>query len=303
MTRCTRYRRATERDLAGASQTHAEAFNDLCRRHGYPDQQYPTSIINPYFAFALEQSTIGFWVADTGGVVSGIGIASVFDGIWFLSHLFVHPEFQGRGIGRALLEKTLLDEDSAESTNHALVTMAYNPVSLGLYAERHLRPRELIYRVEAASESTTSACASGNAREVHEAGRAIRKALADLDRHTLGWSRDWQHRFFLSRQEALCIARYRRRHLDAYAYLWQDGRIGPAAGRTPEALRAIFDLGIRRVREWQPKSIATFVPGHDLETVALVKAAGMRIVLPFVLMTEKPIRTMSGSLLHSPGMP
>lgn len=292
-----------ERDLAGASQTHAEAFNALCRRHGYPDQQYPTSIINPYFAFALGQSTIGFWVADTGGVVSGIGIASAFDGIWFLSHLFVHPEFQGRGIGRALLEKTLWDKALAESTNRALVTMAFNPVSLALYAERRLRPRELIYRVEVASESTTPACASGNVREVHEAGGAVREALTDLDRYTLGWSRDWQHRFFLSREEAVCITSYRRRRVDAYAYLWQDGRIGPAAGRTPEALRAIFALGIRRVREWQPKSIATFVAAHDLETLALVMAAGMRIVLPFVLMTEKPIRTMSGSLLHSPGMP
>ncbi|SRR5579885_766970 len=43
------------------------------------------------------------WVAEENGRI--VGIAAVGDGT--LGHLYVHPDHQGRGIGTALLEKTM----------------------------------------------------------------------------------------------------------------------------------------------------------------------------------------------------
>jgi ribosomal protein S18 acetylase RimI-like enzyme len=41
------------------------------------------------------------WVAETDGRV--VGYAAISDGV--LEHLYVHPDFQGRGAGTALLER------------------------------------------------------------------------------------------------------------------------------------------------------------------------------------------------------
>ncbi len=49
----------------------------------------------------------GAWVAEEAGEVVGCALALVRDGMWFLSLLMVKPGFQGKGVGRALLDAAL----------------------------------------------------------------------------------------------------------------------------------------------------------------------------------------------------
>src|ERR1700730_7264408 len=72
---------------------------------------------------------------------------------WFLSQLFVRPETQAKGIGQALLSKTLLQAERNGATNRALVTPAYNIASTGLYLNNGLYPREPIYRMTAPAQA------------------------------------------------------------------------------------------------------------------------------------------------------
>jgi GNAT superfamily N-acetyltransferase len=54
---------------------------------------------------------------------------------WFLSQLFVMPETQAKGIGQALLSKTLMQAERNGAANRALITFAYSIASNGLYLQ------------------------------------------------------------------------------------------------------------------------------------------------------------------------
>jgi len=49
----------------------------------------------------------GAWVAEVDGVVAGIALSLVREGMWFLSSLMVDTSYQGRSVGRDLLQAAL----------------------------------------------------------------------------------------------------------------------------------------------------------------------------------------------------
>ena len=303
MTERATVRRAETRDLTGASRCHAAAFNALNRHHGYPDQQYPVSVINPYFRFALTGPSTAFWVAEVDGEVYGLGIASVFDDVWFLSHLFVDPAAQGCGLGRRLLEQTMDDDRLPRAENRALVTMAYNHVSLGLYARYGLQPRSMIYRVEADSRSidvprlksrTLEAAAEGHSR--------LASVFRSVDRQSLSLDRPWHHRFFLSCSNARCLLLRRGDEVEGYVYVWDDGRVGPAAARSESEFRELFSAGVTEANKQSVGRVSTFASSDSGKTLDLILQTGMHITLPFVLLSTKALRPVRNYVFHSPGL-
>ena len=77
----------------------------------------------------LENGT--FWVWDESGAIQGFAVADVRDGTIF--GLFVHPDFEGRGLARALLPLACEDLRAAGFKAATLTTGA------GTRAERFYR--------------------------------------------------------------------------------------------------------------------------------------------------------------------
>jgi GNAT superfamily N-acetyltransferase len=63
--------------------------------------------------------------------------------------IFVRPGTQSKGIGQAMLSKTLCHAEENGAANRALITMAYNTASTGLYVRNGLYPREPLLRLVA----------------------------------------------------------------------------------------------------------------------------------------------------------
>ena len=72
-----------------------------------------------------------FWVWEEQGAVQGFAVADVRDGTIF--GLFVHPDFEGRGIARALLP---LACDDLRRAGHATARLTTDP---GTRADRFYR--------------------------------------------------------------------------------------------------------------------------------------------------------------------
>ena len=72
-----------------------------------------------------------FWVWEEGGAVQGFSVADPRDGTIF--GLFIHPDYEGRGLGRALLP--LACED-LRATGFTAATLTTGP---GTRAERFYR--------------------------------------------------------------------------------------------------------------------------------------------------------------------
>ena len=103
--------------------------------------------------FCLAEDPDGLWVAEHGDAIVGFGFSWMTEKFWCLSQLFVRPKTQAKGIGQALLSKTLVQAERSGATNRALITFAYNIASTGLYLNNGLYPREPLYRVAAPAQA------------------------------------------------------------------------------------------------------------------------------------------------------
>src|ERR1700730_17128881 len=146
------YRRAELEDLEGAERVVQEAGNALRMRHGRQPWPAPPPIAFPKFCLAEDPE--GLWVAEHGGKIVGFGFSWMTETFWFLSQLFVRPETQARGVGQALLSKTLMQAERNRATNRALITPAYNTASTGLYLKTGRDPSEPLYRMAAPAQSS-----------------------------------------------------------------------------------------------------------------------------------------------------
>src|SRR6266481_588188 len=133
------YRPAKQEDLEEAERVAQQSGNALRVRHGGRPSPAPPSIAFP--EFCLAEDPTGLWVAKDGGTIVGFGFSWMTEKFWFLSQLFVRPETQARGIGQALLSKTLMQAECNGATNRALITPTYNITSTGLYLNNNLFPR------------------------------------------------------------------------------------------------------------------------------------------------------------------
>jgi len=108
------------------------------------------------FEYSLREEPEGFWVVEERDQIVGFTISWIRSSLWFLSCLFVLPEYHGMGVRRALIEKALEHRGQAQTANHALITAAYNPVSLSLYLSYGIYSREPLYWMYGSSDQVLS---------------------------------------------------------------------------------------------------------------------------------------------------
>src|SRR6202045_1486268 len=121
------YRPAKPEDLEEAERVVQQSGNALLVRHGLQPWPAPPSTAFPKFCLALDPT--GLWVAQDRNTIVVFGFSWISEKFWCLSQLFVSPQTQAKGIGQALLSKTLMQAERNGATNRALITPAYNITS------------------------------------------------------------------------------------------------------------------------------------------------------------------------------
>jgi ribosomal protein S18 acetylase RimI-like enzyme len=291
-------------DLAAITRVRAEATNLVRERHGFGERRIDPATPEPFYRYALEHEPEGFLVAEADGAVIGMAIAWVRDWLWFLGYLFIAPEWQGAGVGQVLLTKTLELGNPKEITTRALIAMAYNPSSAGLYVRHGLYPAQPIYRLKADTVSLSIAPEEGHACDAEEPlGTDARSlgTLAEIDTHCIGLARERHHRYYLGLPGVQSYLVSDGRGPLGYAYLHPDGQIGPVGAVTAEALMKVLVRTVRRAVEQGTKQVSLFVPGTNRPALAFAMAKGMRVSEPYMLMSSRPIGNLERYLLHSAG--
>ena len=190
------YRPAKFEDLEDAARVVQEAGNELRVRHGRQPWPAPPPIAFP--KFCLVEDPDGLWVAEHGDTIVGFGFSWMTEQFWFLSQLFVRPQTQAKGVGQALLSKTLMQAQRNGATNRALITPAYNITSTGLYLNNGLYPREPLYEMAAPAQAVVqnlvdAGCDITAIAPWPESGEWIGR----IDQELLGYRRDLHHQFLL----------------------------------------------------------------------------------------------------------
>jgi ribosomal protein S18 acetylase RimI-like enzyme len=301
------FRSGSVADSPGVTAVWAESVSELYRRQGFGHVPVSPHPPNPFFAFAAEHVPDGFWVADEAGQPVGFSISVVHDALWYLGFLFIRPGGQNSGLGRQLIERGLKSASAARATNRALITFAYNPVSISLYLRYGMYPREPLYSVAGPAATVRAHLTAGVGnllmQQTAPEGGGLSQQLGEIDEQNFGVRRDLIHRFFLSRPDATCWLFHERGELKGYAYTWQNGRVGPVAVRSPADLEPVMRMAMCQAASPDGvEQITAIIPGSNETAMGVALEARLRIVMPLLLMTGRPFAGAASYLYCSPGL-
>jgi GNAT superfamily N-acetyltransferase len=259
-------------DLAAQLGVFRAAIGSLYRPHSFEPPNPPDEAFLAQQSHLLEHDPERCFVAEEGGRVVGYGAAFLRDDSWFLASLFVLPEFQGRGIGPALLERIWTPRAARRLT----LTDAIQPVSNTLYARRGLIPATPLLSL--------AGPAGIAAPQDLEPTRPDAAALARLDRAAYGFERPAEHELW-ARNAELTLWAHGGEPV-AYSYSWAHGQIGPVAGLDGAAAAAALRAELARREHASVRA-----PGTAAALIQVAVEAGLRFsATPGLLRVSRGVR-------------
>jgi len=249
----------------------------------------------------LKEDGDGFWIAEEEGKLAGLTLSWVRGSLWYLAHLFVSPEHQGLNIGQNLMEKAMKHHKGPAITNRALVTFAYNPVSISLYARHGIYPREPLYWMEGPSQNVKTEASSKVRNERITDFEKSRKALSQIDELTLGYPREKNHEFLFGLPTVRCYLFSTGNKPVGYAYVWQNGRVGPLATVSHETFQDVLRSAFRLAAAEGAATVGIAATGSNEQLMQVALEQRMRILDNYLLMSSKPFSNFSNYLLYPTG--
>ena len=252
-----RVRRATSDDKRPSFDVFIPAVRELSARQGAPWDPDPDEVWNNQTAFLdfLAEHAAEWWVAEDGesGKVVGYARSVERGGLFELSELFVHPDNQSAGIGRALLDKAFPEgrgevraiiattDVRAQARYYRAGTVARFPIA-GLTGKPGAAAGQPI-----SNGVEPAAATAGDIGRL----RALERSVLEFDRgDEFGWLLD-NREGYLYRRDGEMVGS---------AFLGPRGAIGPVAATQPDHLPAILDHIERRAAEREIEEVALEVP-------------------------------------------
>lgn len=200
---------------------------------------------DPDLRHLLAHDPDGFFTAFEGGETLGFGAAHVRARQCILSELWVLPQHQGRGAGRALLSRTLSYGERSGAREFLAMVPSESAIQ-ALLLEHGFNPLTVVYQfsIPVISASDLAAGLTGLLPGKEATADLLnRRGQADLDRIdrvTRNITRDADHAFWLKERGLQAALIQQGARVAAYAYGGAD-QVGPIAGSTQDA--ALSALG------------------------------------------------------------
>ncbi|WP_329563540.1 GNAT family N-acetyltransferase [Kitasatospora sp. NBC_01266] len=142
----------------------------------------------------------GCWLAEEGGRAIGFALSMRREGVWILALFCVLPEFQGKGVGRVLLERAAAH---GRACLRGMTTVHADPAAARRYrrADFHLHPTmRLTGRVDRAGLLDPGSI------PVHPGNATHRELLDSIDRRLRGAAHGPDHQLMLAHYDELLVA-------------------------------------------------------------------------------------------------
>ncbi len=295
------YRQPTIDDVVGMDRAFRAAYNGLNRRHGFAE--IPPGPPSPFFAFAMSEEGEGCSVAEENGTIVGLSISSFREPMWFLAYLFVDPACQAAGVGRTLIARALAYRSEGAAVR-SLITLAYNPVSQGLYMRHGMLPVESLYVFDAAAADLRQRRSGQSSldSEILPPDRGAAAQLAAIDEPILEMNRLGVHRYLLQLPGNVCHVFRAGGQPRGYAYVSAAGSVGPVAAASPLSFVAVLETALTLAAAKPNGRISVLLAGSNGPALAVAAQLGMRINLPLLLMASRRFGDLSRYAFHSPGI-
>ncbi|MEP6762400.1 MAG: GNAT family N-acetyltransferase [Sporichthyaceae bacterium] len=309
------YRAVRVDELAACADVWRDSINDYTRRLNQPDVPPETASLLRLYVHLQSTDPERFVVAtlpvEAGERIVAFAAALMRERLWFLSMLFVLPELQGAGVGRALLAR--VGPRDGEASFRSTATDSSQPISNALYALHGIVPRVPLLNLIGLPQDTDAfgALPSGVvptpfADIAGAPGGDGHRKLADdvdaLDREVLGVAHPADHRYLRQENRTGWLYRGPDGSPVAYGYATEAGRIGPVAVRDETLLAPILGHLSNAVN---PRgAFALWLPGTADRAVVPALRAGFRLdQFPVLLCWDRPFADLARYLPISPGLP
>ena len=308
------YRAAKPEELATCGTIWRTAINDYIVRLGQDEIPFEINPVTRLFVHLQSTDPERFLVAcipeAEGERIVAFASAIVREQLWYLSMLFVLPEFQGAGLGRELLARVATDDREGF---RATATDSAQPISNALYAGYDIVPRMpllsltgLPQRPDAFGELPAGVVpiafdeiATGPPDGPGH--RMLVDAIDTLDRELLGVAHPLDHRFLRSEARHGWLYRGPDGTPIGYGYAGEAGRVGPVATRDEDLLGPI--LGHLTTAVVPRGAFAIWVGGAADRALVPALRAGFRLdQFPVLVCWDRPFADFSRYLPISPGL-
>jgi predicted N-acetyltransferase YhbS len=277
---------AADAEICG--RTIYAAFKSIAEHHQFrPD--YPSAELGIQVAhFLIEAPSVFGVVAESEGQVVGSCFLSEYDPIRAVGPVTVDPAFQGRGVGRRLMEAVL--ERAKGSAGIRLVQDAFNMSSLSLYASLGFEVKEPLVLMEGTIEGDLPSGVTVrpmNGEELTTCG--------ELCRRVHGFERSNE----IKEAPAICIPLVALQEGRIIAYLsapnvWP---LNHGVAETEGDLQALLVGAAAR----SSRPLAFLVPIRRTSLFQWCLKKGMRLIKPLTLMAMGQYQQPRGSYLPSVG--
>jgi GNAT superfamily N-acetyltransferase len=304
------YRRAGPDDLVACAGIWRDSINDYTRRLNQPDIPDDLAAILRLYGHLLSTDPDGFVVAERsldGSPPAVVAFAASVrrDELWFLSMLFVLPEVQAGGLGRALLAKVMPRPGTAAL---ATCTDSAQPISNALYASLGMTPRMPLVRLVGLPERDghlpplprgISAVPFGELDGA--AGAHLDDELVELDRATAGFGHIQDHGLVRAEGRVGVLFVDGGGRAVGYGYTSEAGRVGPIAVRDPDLLGPAIGHLVTTIA---PRgAFGIWMPGAAGEAMTALLRSGFRVDgFPCLVCWDRPVTDFSRYVPISPGL-
>jgi len=300
------YRKAEEKDLEPAHEALVESLNQFAMQRALPlvDLDFQESL--PLWRHLLGSSGEGFLVAEVKKRLAGFCCSVVRGNLWLLSYFVVAPEFQGTGVGRDLFERTLAEvQGNKEVEVLAAYTNASNWPSISLYTRNGIFPRMPVLKLEGTISSICEATREVEPLEGEVAG-LTEETIASVDGIDLeirGINREIDHRFWLGATGMRCYLFRKGEKVTSYAYVSNDGTIGPLATLNSEDdMERMLCFCLDRLSSQGVDSFTVHVPGGNTGALSLLYDRGFIIQELSLLMSSLPFGRWENYIISRPSL-
>ena len=262
-------RRMQEGDIPRVGEIMVNAFNDVFRRHGYPEP-FPSpevgiSVARGYLSLEPEQC----FTASLNGQVVGSGFLHLRRDSGGIGPITVDPTCQTKGIGRAIMQAVI--DAGSQCRSLRLVQDAFNVVSFPLYTKLGFVVRgtaaSLVGREVHAARATSVEIREWTAQDIG--------TLAALDRQLTGIERVQDFRYFLDQPPQLIG--FVAGKPAGYLCCLRTGAgtfLGPAAATEQSVLRALI---LTAAELEQGKALRMRFPTRHAELLQELLALGFQV--------------------------
>jgi GNAT superfamily N-acetyltransferase len=245
-----------------------------------------------------------FFICERPEGIVGYARTVRFEGMEQLAELFVHPDHQGRGIGKGLLQRCWPEPPDSDHDRVVVATGA--PADLTLYTGCGMMPVNgrlgLVGRTERYVERRLRE-RDATEPDVHalEPDRAVGE-WRRMEPEVIGHERGPLH-MYLARERTCLASIGKDGEVNALCWVSQDGRLGPgAAGRAEDLVPVVLAALDRVAKTHEPEELQMPAIGSSWWLLQRMRTLGFKISWPGWVLCSIPLPELARYLPCDPGL-